>query len=241
MLIMKPTEALQALRSFWWVVVIACLVAGGVSTAYARIQTPVYRSSVRLELSGRFDYGAQLTVERTLRPLAQRVRTSEVAREVDQRLRLDLGPDRLLSKVRAEANVDNAQIVIETDDSDPALAERLALEFGRVFEEQHAARNQGLPQSERSVVALLDRPTPASLVSPQTRAIVPVAVALGAVLGSLLTLALAYVDDTVKSPREVGRYLNLPTLALIPGPIHAVSRDLRLEDSSAYAAQGTPP
>ena len=240
MLQVRPSDILDALRQYWWVVLIAAGAAAGFALLYARLQTPIYRSSVRMELSGRFDYGAQLTVERSLRPLAQRVRTTEVAREVDQRLRLDLGPERLLSKVRAEAIVDNVQVLIEVDDTDPAMAERLALEFARVFEEQHAARNLGLPQSERSVVSMLDRPTSASLVWPQTRAIVPVATGLGAGLGLLLGVLLAYVNDTIKTADDVTRRLQLATLALIPAPAGAIAQQLRQSKRGSVAAQGSP-
>jgi capsular polysaccharide biosynthesis protein len=240
MMQLRPSDALAALRQYWWVVLIAAVAAAAFALLYARLQTPIYRSSVRLELSGRFDYGAQLTVERSLRPLAQRVRTTEVAREVDQRLRLDLGPERLLGKVRAEAIVDNVQVLVEVDDTDPVLAERLAVEFARVFEEQHAARNLGLPQSERTVVAMLDRPTAASLIWPQTRAIVPVATALGAALGALLALLLAYANDTIKTADDVSRRLQLATLALIPAPAGAISRQLRQSQAGSVAAQGSP-
>ena len=240
MLQLRPSDILNALRQYWWVVLIAAGAAAGFALLYARLQTPIYRSSVRLELSGRFDYGAQLTVERSLRPLAQRVRTTEVAREVDQRLRLDLGPERLLSKVRAEAVVDNVQVLIEVDDTDPAMAERLALEFARVVEEQHAARNLGLPQSERSVLSMLDRPTSASLVWPQTRAIVPVATGLGAGLGLLLGVLLAYVNDTIKTADDVTRRLQLATLALIPAPAGAIAQQLRQSKPGSVAAQGSP-
>lgn len=240
MIQLRPSDVLDALQRYWWVVLLAAVAAAGFALLYARLQTPIYRSSVRLELSGRFDYGAQLTVERSLRPLAQRVRTTEVAREVDQRLRLDLGPERLLSRVRAEAIVDNIQVLIEVDDPDPALAERLALEFARVFEEQHAARNLGLPQSERSVVSMLDRPTAANQVWPQTRAVVPVAAGLGAALGALLALLLAYVNDTIKTVDDVTRGLQLATLAVIPAPAGAIAWQLRQSQAGSVAPQGSP-
>lgn len=236
----RPSDILNALRDYWWVVLVAALTAAGVSYVYARVQPPTFRSSVRMELSGRFDYGAQLTVERNLRPLAQRVRTTEVAREVDQRLQLDLGPERILGKVRAEANVDNIQILIEVDDTDPGLTERLALEIARVFEEQHAARNQGIPQSERTVVSMLDRPTSASLVWPRANAIVPVATGLGLIFGTLIALALAMVNDTIRTANDVARRLDTATLALIPGPVDALARSLHTPESGAIATQGSP-
>lgn len=233
----KPSDILEILRRRWWVVVVAALAAAVFSFLYTRLQAPVYRSSVRLELSGRFEYGAQLTVERNLRPLAQRVRTTEVAREVDERLRLDLGADRLLSKVRAEANEGNVQIQIEVDDNDPAMAERVALEFARVFEEQHAARNQGVPLSERTNVSMLDRPTPATLVWPRTSAIVPVATALGLALGAVLAVALHVLDDTIKTVDNVARLLGLATLAVIPGPVNQLTRSLDRAPTSSVVPE----
>ena len=176
----------------------------------------MFRSSVRLEVSARFDNGQQLALERLLPQLAQRVRTSDVAREVDSRLRLDLGPEAILGKVRAEAVAQNGQILVEADDVDPARVEAIVLEMARVFEEQHAARNQGIPYQDRALVSILDRPTPARLVWPQTRALVGAALLLGLVVGGLLALGLDYLDDTLKTAADIERALGTVTLGRIP-------------------------
>jgi len=186
---------------------------------YARLQTPVYRSSIRLEVSARFDNGQQLALERQLPQLAQRVRTTDVAREVDGRLRLDLGAQGILDKLGAEAIVPSGQIQIEADDVDPSRVEAIVLETARVFEEQHAARNQGIPTQDRAIVSILDRPTPARLVWPQTRVIAGAAVLLGLFVGALLALAIDYLDDTLKTAADVERALGTVTLGRIPGPL----------------------
>jgi capsular polysaccharide biosynthesis protein len=186
---------------------------------YARLQTPTYRSAIRLEVSARFDNGQQLALERQLPQLAQRVRTTDVAREVDQRLRLDLGPQAVLDRLRAEAVVPSGQIQIEADDVDPGRVEAIVLETARVFEEQHAARNQGIPTQDRAIVSILDRPTPARLVWPQTRVIAGAAVLLGLFVGSLLALAIDYLDDTLKTADDVERALGTITLGRIPRPL----------------------
>ncbi len=183
---------------------------------YARLQAPVFRSSVRLEVSARFDNGQQLALERLLPQLSQRVKTSDVAREVDSRLRLDLGPEAILGRLKAEPVLQSAQIYVEVDDVDPSRAEAIALETARVFEEQHAARNQGIPSQDRAIVSILDRPSAARLVWPQTRATVAVAALLGLVLGAGLALGLDYLDDTLKTPEDVERALGLTTLGRIP-------------------------
>jgi capsular polysaccharide biosynthesis protein len=183
------------------------------------LQTPVYRSSIRLEVSARFDNGQQLALERQLPQLAQRVRTTDVAREVDQRLKLDLGPQAVLDRLRAEAVVPSGQIQIEADDVDSGRVEAIVLETARVFEEQHAARNQGIPTQDRAIVSILDRPTPARLVWPQTRVIAGAAVLLGLFVGALLALLIDYLDDTLKTAADVERTLGTITLGRIPRPL----------------------
>ncbi len=191
-------------------------VAAASAYSYAKLQQPLFRSAVRLEVSARFDNGQQLALERLIPQLAQRVRTTDLAREVDARLRLDLGADAILGKLRTEPAVQSAQIVIEADDVDAARAEKIVLETARVFEEQHAARNQGIPTQDRAIVSILDRPSAARLIWPQTRAIVLVAALLGLIAGALLALAVHYLDDTVKTEDDVERSLGLITLGWIP-------------------------
>ena len=186
---------------------------------YAKAQTPVYRSSIRLEVSARFDNGQQLALERLLPQLAQRVRTTDVTRDVDQRLKLDLGEQALLDKIRADAVTASGQIQIEADDVDPGRVEAIVLETARVFEEQHAARNQGIPTQDRAIVSILDRPTPARLVWPQTRVIGGAAALLGLFVGLLLALAIDYLDDTLKTAADVERTLGTTTIGRIPRPL----------------------
>src|SRR5438874_1032319 len=112
-------DYLAVLRRRGWIIPLVALVAAVSAYGFARLQTPIYRSSVRLEVSGRFDYGAQLSVDKQLGPLAQRLLTTEVAAEVDRRLRLDLGPAALLARVRAVPVAENAEIEVQADDGDP--------------------------------------------------------------------------------------------------------------------------
>ncbi|MDP8925189.1 MAG: Wzz/FepE/Etk N-terminal domain-containing protein [Chloroflexota bacterium] len=209
-------ESLGVLRRRWWVVVLAAASAVVVAYGYARLQQPTYRSSIRLEVAARFDNGQQLALERQLPQLAQRVRTTDVTREVDNRLRLDLGAGAILDRLRAEAQTQNGQILIEADDVDPRRVESIVLETARVFEEQHAARNQGIATQERTVVSILDRPTPARLVWPNTRVVVAAAGVLGLLVGTLLAFLIDYLDDTLKTAEDIERALGTVTLGRIP-------------------------
>jgi capsular polysaccharide biosynthesis protein len=186
-------------------------------------------------VSARFDNGQQLALERLLPQLAQRVRTTDVAREVDQRLRLDLGAQSVLDRLRSEAVVSSGQIQIEADDLDPGRVEAVVLETARVFEEQHAARNQGIPTQDRAIVSILDRPSPARLVWPQTRVIAAAAALLGLFVGALLAFAIDYLDDTVKTAADVEQTLGTITLGRIPRPLGLLT-SLTVTDGSSRRA-----
>jgi len=218
-------------------VLLVTLSASVAALLYARLQTPIYRSSIRLEVSARFDNGQQLALERQLPQLAQRVRTTDVAREVDQRLQLDLGPAAILDRLRADAVVPSGQIQIEADDVSPTRVESLVLETARVFEEQHAARNQGIPTQDRAIVSILDRPTAARLVWPQTRVIVGAAALLGLCIGTLLAFGLSYLDDTLKTADDVERALGTITLGRLPRPTALLPHAALTADRAPHGSQ----
>src|SRR5438105_11985611 len=124
---MPYSEYLAVLSKRWWVVPLVVAIAAGSALLASRTQTPIYRSTSKLLVTpGRPDLGQQLTVEKQLRPMAQRVKTTEVARQVDETERFDLGPERLLARIRAEGMVDQGYVQIDADDPDPERAERIA-------------------------------------------------------------------------------------------------------------------
>jgi capsular polysaccharide biosynthesis protein len=213
---MQLREYAQVLRRRWWIIVLLAAVMAASAFAYARLQTPLYRSSVRLLVSGRFDYGNLLAIEKQLRSLANQVQTTAVAEEVDRRLRLDLPPEALFERLKTDAVPDLIQIEITYDDVDPARAQQVVKAFADVFIEQHTARQQPLPRAERVEIQLRDRPTPPVLFWPQTRVLVLAAGLIGLVVGTLLAFAIEYLDDTLKTPDDVDRYVGLVTVGVVP-------------------------
>jgi capsular polysaccharide biosynthesis protein len=211
-------EYWRVVQRRWWLVPLVALVAGAAAFLVMRTQQPVYRSTARLLVTpGRPDLGQQITVEKQLRPIAQRVKTTEIARQVDEVERLDLGPERLLSLVRAEAIIDQGFVQIDVDDTDPERAERIAGAFAQIYAQQHAAADVGKPQAERLFAEVLDRPSAAVQVAPQTRVVTLAAALIGVLGGILLVVALEYFDNTMKTTVDVEQVLGLSVLASIPG------------------------
>lgn len=214
---MPYSEYLRVVLRRWWLIPLIGLAAASSALLFARAQTPVYRSTAKLLVTpGRPDLGQQLTVEKQLRPMAQRVKTTEIARQVDQTERLDLGPEQLLERLRAEAVIDQGYVQIDVDDTDPRRAERIAGAFAQTFAQQHATADVGKPQAERLNVEVLDRPSPAVQVAPRTRVLVLASALIGLLAGLVLVFGLEYLDDTIRSATDLEQLLGLGTLAQIP-------------------------
>lgn len=216
---MTATEALRALRERWWVLLVAALLAATVAYAYVKwapwVQ-PRWRSSVLMQATGRLDYGNFLALEKELRPLAEQVLQLGIMREVDQNLHTDLSPELMLEHTRAEPVQDSGQVRLDVEDSDPRRAEQLTLEIADVYTRKHNAAEQGKLREERVILSTLDRPNQAILIWPQTRILVPAAGVLGLAVAGLVVLGLVYLDDSIRTPTDVGRYLELPLLGVIP-------------------------
>jgi len=157
-----------------------------------------------------------LAVDKLLRQLAARARTTTVAREVEERLHTDLGPDGLLTRVKTLAIPDVLHVQIDVEDGDPTRAERIAQTWGQVVQDQQLAAMSSTPVSERVLLQVLDRASPAQSTVLGARSLVMAAGLLGLLAGALLAFALDYLDDTLDTERQIARHLALPTLALIP-------------------------
>ena len=238
---MTAVEALRALRERWWILLVAAVLAGTASLAYAKLWgEPRWRSSVLIQATGRLDYGNFLALEKELRPLAEQVLQLGIMREVDQNLHTDLPPERMLEHTRAEPVQDSGQVRLDVEDSDPRRAEQLSVEIADVYTRKHNAAEQGKLREERVILSTLDRPNQALLIWPQTRILVPAAALLGAVVAGLVVLGLVYLDDSIRTPDHVRQYLELPVLGTVPRmrrgsrpPKHSASRSTETEPKTS--------
>jgi len=169
-----------------------------------------------MEVGGHVDYSQVLAVEKVLSQVAARVKTGALAREVDRRLSLGSDPDAILGRVRTRVFADSLILQIDVEDSDPARAERIAAAVAQVAQERQEEVAAAAPESARITAAVLDRPSAAQFVWPQTRPIVAASALAGAIAGIVLAFILFYLDDTIPSPEEAERWLGLPLLGLIP-------------------------
>jgi capsular polysaccharide biosynthesis protein len=209
-------DYLLVVRKNLWLIALTAFATAASALIFARLQTPIYRSSVVLEVTGRLDYGTGLAINNQLRQVSNRLQTVNLAGEVDRRYQFDLGPERLLEKIHTQAFPDTVSIQIDVDDTDPTRARQIARGFAEVFVEREAALMEGVAQQERRVITMLDEPKPPRLYWPQWRVFALSGLILGLILGLLVAFVRDYLDDSVKTAEDVERYLGLTTLGSIP-------------------------
>jgi capsular polysaccharide biosynthesis protein len=228
---LQPQDFLPVLRKRWPLILAVVAVALVASYLFTRLQAPVYRAEARLTVSpSRMDYGQTLVIENLIRQYALELQTERLAQQVNDNLRLDLPIDGMRSRMRASPVMDDLTLMLQVDDVDAARARDVAFEWAQEYVKHHQNKMANVDPRDRIEVNVLDRPAPASLNWPKRNQVLAAAAILGLILGTVLAFVLEYVDDTLKSPQDVDRYLTeMPVLGAIPAPAangHAKGRGL---------------
>lgn len=213
---MQLKDYLAAICRRWWLIALVVVSAAGSAYLFSKLQLPVYRSSVVLINTARLDWGATLSVQIHLRQQEEQLKTVALASKVNERMRLDLPPDEIIGKVKTKPYTDSITIRLDVEDFDPERARKIALGYGQIFEEEKAAEYALVTPENRIRVAMLEEPRTGVLVRPNTKLNTLAGAILGVLLGLVLVLALEYMDDTLKTPEDVSRYLGIPAIGVIP-------------------------
>lgn len=201
----------------WWVFLLLMALTSGGAYIYSKAQQPIYRSTAKLYVTpARPDYGVTLVIQNLIRQYSQLLESDKFLSKVNDSLRLDLTPAKLRSKISASGTADNLAIQVEVDDPNPLVAQRIARGLALEFLENHQRRMALVDQRDKIDVEMYDDPEPGVLYSPKTRVNVLAAAILGLLLGGVVSFALEYLDDTIKSGADVERYVALPVVGSIP-------------------------
>ncbi|NLN53575.1 MAG: capsular biosynthesis protein [Firmicutes bacterium] len=201
-----------------WKLILACLllsfVAGVVITLF--VLEPVYQSSTTL-LVGKPAEGSQVVIQdiqlnRQLVSTYEQIAKSDlVANEVIKELNLQLTPAELKKKITVSQVADTEIISVTVKDTYPGRAALIANGVASAF----IAKIGTIMQV--SNVSVID-PATTSMVPIAPRPLLNTAIAslLGLMAGVFLTFFLEYLDNTIKTPKDVEQILELPLLGVVP-------------------------
>ena len=213
---MEAQIYLNALKRWWWLIVLGPIVAAGSAFLYSQSLTPIYRAESTLLVNqtqspGVIQYNDVLTSERLTNTYAELVERQPVLSQVIEDLSLPLSTQELSSRISVSA-VRNTQLLrIQVEDPSPVRAALIANTTSQVFIEDNA---DSLGSPGTVTVAEAASP-PLQPAKPNVELNTFLAFVLGAMVVGALAVALEYLDDTVKASEDTDATLALPTLGVV--------------------------
>lgn len=214
---MDLQDFLQIVRRRWWIVLLVALIGGASAFAFSRMQTPVYKSAMKLTIQpARTDFGLTQSAKTLLSSYISIIRTERNATEVGKRLGLDYSPGYIFGQTRIADDAATFGIEIEVRDFDGETANRIAREWAQLFVEFRNNDNAKQRREDRVEAVLGDDPR-YSQDYPRTLVNTVAGLLLGGVLGLLLAAALEWRQSAlIRSAKDVERKLALPVVGAIP-------------------------
>ncbi|MGO2748737.1 MAG: polysaccharide biosynthesis tyrosine autokinase [Pseudoclavibacter sp.] len=234
---MELRDYLRILHKNWIIILICTLagVAGGAGVSL--LQTPKYSATAELYVSVRSSDGTEaqaLNQGTTFARQAVQSYTTVVNKEivtsrVIDEMGLDLSPAELAAKIKASNQVNTVVIEVTVVDEDPQMAANLANSVSSNFISvivDELEKPEGSAPSLVKIEPVQSASVPSTPISPR----VPINVLVGAALGLLLGLGIAFlrqvIDTRVRSTHDIEQITDRPIIGTITFDPDAAKRPL---------------
>ena len=214
-------EYFFVLRKRLWLVIlltIVSVVVSGIVSYY--VLEPEYQTFTTLivgkpkdyqNVDNKLEYNELLLNQKLVSTYGEIVKTRAVTDEVIEKLNLDMGYKEFKEKVNVNLVKDTEIIKLEVTDRNPELAAKIANETALVF-----MKNIKEIMMVENVQVIDEAQIPESPIKPRPKLNMAIAGVLGFMIGIFLIFLLEYLDNTIKTPEDVERYLDLPIIGTIP-------------------------
>jgi capsular polysaccharide biosynthesis protein len=210
-------DYLRILRQRGWLIILLALLTAVSAFGYSKMQTPVYKSSLRLLVQpARTDFGQAQAAKQLLRGYVQWINSSYRAGQVIDTLQLDMTPQELLSDVSVASDDSSFVVQINVENTDPDLANDIVRAWGNIFIQWRIDDNADQRREDRVDAEFIDDPQ-AGLDSPKTTINTAAGGVFGALLGLMVIFALEWIESGImRRPDDITRYLDIPVIGTIP-------------------------
>lgn len=202
-------------RKIWIVLLTGILGAASLGLCAAMIMEPVFTSSTMLYIVNKtttltsltdLQLGTQLTKDYKVLVTSRPV-TNQVIADLD----LNMTHEQLVDKIKVDNPADTRILTISVEDSDPYMAKNIADEVAKVASARMAKIMDSVPPN-----IVEEGYLPTDKTRPSIKKNTLVGGLAGMFLSAAIILVLYVMNDTVKTPEDVEKYLGLNTLAAIP-------------------------
>ncbi len=214
---MELRDYLRILRKRGWIILLLIVLTAGAAWGFSRLQTVEYKSSINVFVRPeRIDNGTLLATKQILRGFVRYIDSRNFAQRVINALGLDMLPDTLTGKVTIASKDEDYIIQLDVVDTDPAQAERIALEWANQFVQWRNQDNLKQRKEDRVDADIVQNPT-TSKFRPQTTLNVVAGAIIGLLLGVGLVFFLEAIESNIlRSSDDVERALGTAVLGAIP-------------------------
>ncbi len=213
-------ELFFILKKWIWLIIgllVISMVISGVISFY--VLDKEYQAFTTLMVGKPQDYKSENTLEYSDLILNQKlvstygelIKTRAVSDKVIENLNLQINYGQFASKVNVSLVKDTEIIKIQVNDGDPALAADIANETAEVFME----KVKEIMRVE-NVQVIDPAQVPTAPVSPRPLMNIAIAGVLGIMLGVFIAFLKEFLDNTMKTPEDIEKYLGVPVIGTIP-------------------------
>lgn len=209
-------ELAKELRKKIVLIIVCAILGGAVMGVYSFfIATPIYQSTSKLYILSKTTSITSLADIQVGSSLAsdyvELIKSRPVVLTVIKDMDLDMSYDAMVNNLIVENVSDTRLVKITVSDTDPERAKLIANKFAKVAKVQisNIMRTDEPTIAEAAVV----KRTP---VSPNKRKNILIGILIGIVLSCGYVTIRFLMDDTIKDPDDITKYLELDNLAIVP-------------------------
>lgn len=220
---MELTQFLKLIRSHWIGVVVLTLVGGLLALGWSAIQTPVYRADATGTVAASEEVGDASTAllynnlaKSEVKTYLQWAKTRAVANRTIKDLGIASSPEALVKRIEVENPEGTPVLRVVAEGPTPSKARDLATAWLNALASEGAAQSGGEANAVLSLNVTASAGLPGAPAFPNFK----VAVALGALFGFILGVALAYIrgvlDRRIRTAEQIEYEFRVSVIGTVP-------------------------
>ena len=215
---MQLREYLDVLWKRGWIIILVALITAAGAFVFSKVQTPVYRASIRLNvIPARLDWGLQQVIKSMMRNYSGQIQSRKNLLEVINRTQLDVTPEQLAANIRVSPVEADLLIQIDADDYDPILAQQIAQTAAEVFVEKINVYMLEQDKRDRVEISIRDDAQIGELHHPKWKINTAAGIVFGALIGAIVVFVLEWLEsDTIRTSEDIERHIGIAVMGIIP-------------------------
>jgi len=214
---LKIQDYIDVLRRRGWIIILAVVITAVSAFVFSKLRTPVYRASMEVSIQlARPDLGLTQSAKQLLSSYANVMWSEKQADSVIRTLGLYMDPRDLKGDVKIVADDSIMVIKIDVDNSDGELANQIANTWAQLLVQWRDEQNARQDKQDRVFAEIIDLAS-YSLLRPKTSINVAAGGILGVVLGTLVVLAMEWLEaGVIHDPAALEAETGLTIIGMIP-------------------------